>query len=623
MPGGPNEQQEQQQQQPQPQPGPQSQPDPNPQPGQPLNPQSQPDPNPQPGQQPQPDPQDALLPEEDDLPDEGPLNIDQMISEAEKERKQGPPRSGNQKRTEAKFKADPRSFTEIATGVEFALDADGVRYDGREAIAKQLQKKGSRLFLFNAYGDPPIAAENRSGKLYVSDDGISSTHQLPGNFFPPAGSLESRSIVGGATPEKIKKANADYVKAKRAYDEGADTYRKEKEKFEEQLKELEKEKPKRKVKKPVKPEFSLGNKIGRWAFKFITLGFGETNAYKKYQADLARYDSKMLDYKADDEQFKEQLKAYNAKENKLIEKIADAETELKELHQPVERTEEYLKRLTGENPNAAKDIRKIKDYRDNLEVKLEGAANLVEEGKITRNNIFAHTWMMKAACEGKDPSDPDAMDALEKYVAAKMVEDKIMLHEMSRQQNPEDLTLLDSLNSGKATEQLRSDPVWIDLANELKNDFEGELIDPEEVYKQLQQNLAQKAKDDKSPLKRLQDAKKSLVEGFGRKPVSEACADDIMRLNVLNRAIKKAKDDSNFSDKTAQTVLFEMHVTSGKTKVVDIKHHRDESLRDAVKTTAAQQGDKLLDLEEMTKLVNENRKAPQKEEDINLKNPGA
>ncbi len=184
--------------------------------------------------------------------------------------------------------------------------------------------------------------------------------------------------------------------------------------------------------------------------------------------------------------------------------------------------------------------------------------------------------MMKAACEGKDPSDPDAMDALEKYVAAKMVEDKIMLHEMSRQHNPEDLTLLDSLNSGKATEQLRTDPVWMDLANELKNDFEGELIDPEEVYKQLQQNLAQ-----------------------------------------------KAKDDSNFSDNTAQTVLFEMHVTSGKTKVVDIKHHRDESLMDAVKTTAAQQGDKLLDLEEMAKLVNENRKAPQKEEDINLKNPGA
>ena len=111
MPGGPNEQQKQQQQQPQPQAGQQS------------NPQSQPNLNPQPGpQQPQPDPQDALLPEEDDLPDEGPLNIDQIISEAEKEKKQAPPRSRNEKRTEAKFKADPRSFDEIATGVEFALD---------------------------------------------------------------------------------------------------------------------------------------------------------------------------------------------------------------------------------------------------------------------------------------------------------------------------------------------------------------------------------------------------------------------------------------------------------------------------------------------------------------------
>ena len=612
MPGGPNEQQKQQQQQPQPQAGQQS------------NPQSQPNLNPQPGpQQPQPDPQDALLPEEDDLPDEGPLNIDQMISEAEKERKQSPPRSGNQKRTEAKFKADPRSFDEIAKGVEFALDADGVRYDGREAIAKQLQKKGSRLFLFNAYGDPPIAAENRSGKLYVSDDGISSTHQLPGNFFPPAGSLEIRSIVGGATPEKIKKANDDYVKAKRTYDEGAGTYRRKLEEYEKKLKDLEKEKPKRKVKKPVKPEFSLGNKIGRWAFKFITLGFGETNAYKKYQADLARYDRYKIGYDSSDELYQAELKEFNAKKNKLIAKKADEELERKELRQQVERTEEYLKRLTGENPNAAKDIRKIRDYRDNLEVKLEGAASLVEEGKITRDNIFAHTWMMKAACEGKDPSDPDAMDALEKYVAAKMVEEKIMLHAMAGQRNPEDLTLLDSLNSGKATEQLRTDPVWIDLANELKNDLEGELIDPEDVYKQLQQNLAQKAKDDKSPLKRLENAKKSLIEGFGRKPVSEACADDIMRLNVLNKSIKMAKDDSNFSDKTAQMVLMEMHVTSGKTKVVDIKHHRDESLRNAVKTTAAQQGDKLLDLEEMAKLVNENRKAPQKEEDINLKNPGA
>ena len=64
-----------------------------------------------------------------------------------------------------------------------------------------------------------------------------------------------------------------------------------------------------------------------------------------------------------------------------------------------------------------------------------------------------------------------------------------------------------------------------------------------------------------------------------------------------------------------------MHVTSGKTKVVDIKHHRDESLRNAVKTTAAQQRDKLLDLEEMAKLVNENRKAPQKEEENMLEFP--
>ena len=61
--------------------------------------------------------------------------------------------------------------------VRMAVDDQGNAYADPDEIKRELRRPGRRLFLFREDGSLPHAMENRDGRLYVSDRGISAVNQ--------------------------------------------------------------------------------------------------------------------------------------------------------------------------------------------------------------------------------------------------------------------------------------------------------------------------------------------------------------------------------------------------------------------------------------------------------------
>ena len=555
---------------------------------------------------PQDPPQEPQIPPEEDLePTEGTLKIDELFGV----KMPGAKDKLDENRREVKFYPETRSLHEIANASLMAVDDNGNQYTDPDRIQAELSKKGRRLFLFDPDGEPPYALENRKGVIYCSDQRISSHNQLPGTVFIPAGSLKTDVIIGGSSPKRVKEVNEKYKKANQEYEVAAATngYWK----LKAQLEELKKNEPKPKEKKPgKKPEFSWGSRIRRWAYKIITLGQGETNAYRKYQADLAKYNERDKRYNDALEKIKPAQEEYLKEKTKLENELKEVEEKISPQREALEQAEQNMNRIVkGHIKDRSNGAQKVRDYRDNLEVKMEGIADLNKKGRIDRENIFANTWLKKNACEGKDFLDSEARNALVDYLTSKMVEDKLLSQTMSddldSRTKDEDEHLLRSLNNGTAAEQLRNSQEYQDVVREAE--LMGESIDPEALYTEITERIASKAKEVKTPVGKLEQAKEQLIDGFGKKPLTEDCAPQIMGLNKLNEAIRIAKSNPKYGIRDAYIVISDLYVEPDKQESIMTNVPSAADTRNIIKSLEGQQNGKKLSLDEMTKLVNDTR----------------
>lgn len=102
----------------------------------------------------------------------------------------------------------------------------------------------------------------------------------------------------------------------------------------------------------------------------------------------------------------------------------------------------------------------VKQYRDHLEVKMEGVSDLLWKGKITEDNLFAHTWLKRAECDQQPCSSMTARKALCAYIAADALEDEILsrrVHSIETSGSVIERRLA-PLKNGKAVEDLMKNP---------------------------------------------------------------------------------------------------------------------------------------------------------------------
>ena len=177
------------------------------------------------------------------------------------------------------------------------------------------------------------------------------------------------------------------------------------------------------------------------------------------------------------------------------------------------------------------DVGDVTTYRGKLEVELEGVADLQKEGRITRNNIFAHTWLKEAECEGKKASDPEARKALYAFIAGRAVEDQILNDRVSGElvNVGVENRRVEDLNSGRAYAALEKDA---DL-NAMLDEMGDREIRPHMVYLNYVEKLSKRQFESKGYKTVYTDVMKAMNFTFGKKKIDESCVDDLIRLQRM------------------------------------------------------------------------------------------
>ena len=433
-----------------------------------------------------------------------------------------------QKHEEQLKKAQGPAYVDTRIHFAFALDENGRMYRDLDEVSAYLRENGHKpLFIYDKDGGLPYAVEYKDGRMLKSDGPVCSRNRMrSSDAYEPKKSLDVDDIVH----------RADYSKVSQAKDLVSD-WKKRKTFFENNIKEIEKVKKNGKPNPPARPKKpSLGflNSIAYGFVWLFTAGRGDTEAHREYRERLENYPSMLNYYNTTT------LPEYNSKKKAWDEYVENGETRLAEYKEGLKRaTEKYaeVSAAYGEAKNVynaelkGNDVWDVSTYRSKLEVELEGVADLQKEGRITRNNIFAHTWLKEAECEGKKASDPEARKALCAFIAGKAVEDQILNDRVSGElvNVGVENRRVEDLNSGRAYDALEKDA---DL-NAMLDQMGDAPLRPHQIYSAFTERLATRQIQSKGYKTVYTDVMKAMNFTFGKKKIDESCVDDLIRLQRM------------------------------------------------------------------------------------------
>ena len=408
--------------------------------------------------------------------------------------------------------------------VQMAVDSQGNAYTDRDEIIKQLSVPGKRLFVFRKDGSLPRALINQNGKLSVSNEEISSLSQLPGKsagLFEPKKSLDPRDIANIPSHREIdalKRAKEDPA-AKNKY---ADDWIAEGERIKRESQDWLKNNRKK------GPKLGAFRTLQRWAYKAVTFGQGETNAYRKYQERKKRWLNKVSTHEMKIQAMDKRTAAMKQAKLDTYKFLKAADDKLAQLRQDY-----YSKKPELQKQN-------IQEYRRRTEVRMEGIADIIRNGKVTQDNVFANTWLAEQNCKGKTLEDPGALNNLVSYIASRKVEEvtldeTIKDPEYSRSRNS---MMVEGLNNGQAADSIRRSGIF----NKMLQEQGDKPIDPDQFYKEYEKRAQEREKRFSDPLNKLKNARMALINDFGEKPITEECIYDISKLIVIDKNIRSLEE---------------------------------------------------------------------------------
>ena len=264
---------------------------------------------------------------------------------------------------------------------------------------------------------------------------------------------------------------------------------------------------------------------------------GETDAYKSYTVRKTRYQEELDSFPARKEKYASDKKVFDDLETRLTEATAGL-TRTRELVSVIKA--DIDKASAGLGADTAERSRQdVIEYRKRTEARLEGLLDLKKNGKITPENIFAFTWLKKAECMGKPASDPEARKALCAFIAANTVQNDILngrfkgAHKDARTSDALDQRKINSLNSGDAVNALMNDNDLMKLLDSMGD----ARIDPEDVNTQYTGLVAAKATEAGKDINIYTRAKDSMERDFRQQELSTAALDEVLRYQMLQRAI--------------------------------------------------------------------------------------
>lgn len=382
---------------------------------------------------------------------------------------------------------------------------------------------------------------------------------------------------------------------------------------------------------PKAPELGLGSKISRVLYKIITLGFGETDAYKKHQDALKKYrednkpyfDAKEV-YKREKKLFDEKMKKeYTDKLLSLEEKVHDAQERVDFIDSELEEIAQGLGAKAG---NVKQLTLTVNEYHAKEEVIAAGLDDIKKQGGITQDNIFANTWQHKKAVEGINPalySDKD-VDHLANYVVSEMAERRLLnnfLNNPAYAEGQQNRTILAGINNGSAVETMKKDPVFKGLLQQAVNANKPMNLSAfsKAVEAGMKEEIARKA----NPLNKLKEAQKLISEEFGRKPLSADCMLDIAKYNLLSDNIEKMEKNFRTNQKwtaidigSAQTIVADVYGSyrGPKSILMTYMGPKNRGALDRVCNNPKLKGEgKTYSLKEMADFVTAEKKNPTKE----------
>ena len=278
--------------------------------------------------------------------------------------------------------------------------------------------------------------------------------------------------------------------------------------------------------------------------------------------------------------YDEIVKRYETRRQKLTELVEHAKINLEDAEKDTKEAETKLKHSQESSDNS------LNAYRRKTEVFLEGVADLRRTGEVTEANNFANTRLLTQKCVGCSLEKPESQREIAACYASSIVEEKLRQEYVKNPAFSGGQTSsiqLKGLNNGSIVESILRDPVFQQALKELraskqedylkKNKADAKLFalgddgvvgpapgaDPDAYRKALaryEDALLFDGKDDLyrlkdqmktltrasgTPVARLNDLRKSVIQEFGKRPITEDCMVDIMRLKVIDEQIKKEK----------------------------------------------------------------------------------
>ena len=168
---------------------------------------------------------------------------------------------------------------------------------------------------------------------------------------------------------------------------------------------------------------------------------------------------------------------------------------------------------------------------------MEAVADLIRSGRVTQDNIYANTWLKKAACAGKSPKDPEALQNLKEYIVSRANEEEVLKQtiedkDYSRGRNER---LLEELNNGAWMEKIKKDTTFRDVMAQNGD----KPIDPDKIFAAYRILSMEREMQRNHPLARLRAEREALIRDFGVKPIAQASLKEVTQLLMLDSSIKE------------------------------------------------------------------------------------